>query len=116
MNPFDRPIIDGGPDPIPGLSTVVEVIKDATWVALGNPPTPRIYMSIQGDYWDMIAIRVYGRQRGNEHLMYRLLEENYALREVVEFPAGLQVVVPMIDVVTEIPLVPWKVATIGPTT
>jgi hypothetical protein len=62
----------------------------------------------------LIAIRVYGRMRGNEHLMYRLLEANYALRDVAEFPAGIPVVVPEIDLDTEISLVPWKKATIGP--
>jgi phage tail protein X len=76
----------------------------------------RIYVSIQGDVWDMIAIRCYGRQRGNEHLMYRLLEENYYLKEVVIFPAGIAVNVPAADVTTTIPLVPWKSATRIPAT
>lgn len=71
----------------------------------------RIYVSTQGDWWDMIAIRVYGRKRGNEHLMYRLLESNYAIRELSNFPAGVAVIVPEVDVATEIPLVPWKSAT-----
>ena len=71
----------------------------------------RIYVSTQGDWWDLIAIRVYGAKRGNEHLMYRLLEENYPLRDVAQFPAGLPVIIPEVDVSTEIPLVPWKSAT-----
>jgi phage tail protein X len=102
----------GIPDPIPQVDTLIEVVQDATWRALGKPAQQRIYTSIQGDWWDLIAIRVYGRKRGNEHLMYRLIEENYALREVAQFPAGIPVFVPEIDVDTEIPLVPWKKATI----
>jgi tail protein X len=86
-----------------------------------SPPTPvppsqtitlaagqRIYISEQDDWWDMIAIKVYGARRGNEHLMYRLLEANYALRNIAHFPAGAAVIVPAVQVETEIPLVPWK--------
>jgi phage tail protein X len=92
-------------------------VPDATYLAFGQPQPQRIYVSTQDDWWDMIAIRVYGRVRGFEHLMYRLLEANYSLREVASFPGGVAVVVPPIDVVTEIPLVPWKAATaIPPTT
>lgn len=68
----------------------------------------RVYVSIQGDWWDAIAMRVYGMKRGNEHLMYRLLEANYYLRNVGYFPAGVHVIVPALEPATEIPLVPWK--------
>jgi hypothetical protein len=104
------PIFIGPPDPIPQEDTLVEVIQDATWVALGKPKPDRVYCSIQGDWWDLIAIRVYGAQRGNEHLMFRLLEENWPLREVAQFPAGLAVIVPEVDIETDIQLVPWKKA------
>ena len=70
---------------------------------------------MQGDWWDLIALKVYGMQRGNEHLMYRLLEENYNLRNIVQFSGGIKVAVPAVDVETVIPLVPWKNATIGGT-
>lgn len=70
----------------------------------------RYYISMQGDMWDMIAIRVYGEKRGNEHLMYRLLEENYALRNLSIFPAGVAVVVPEVEIESTIVLVPWKTA------
>jgi hypothetical protein len=79
------------------------------------PQGARIYVSVQGDWWDMIAIKVYGAKRGNEHLMYRLLEENYALRNITNFPAGVAVIVPEVRVARIIPLVPWKAATITPT-
>lgn len=108
------PIVGGGPDPIPGSSDLVAVVQDAYWWWLGQPKPARILISTQGDFWDVIALRAYGRQRGNEHLMYRLLEENYDLRDVVIFPAGIPIIVPEIAVATEIPLVPWKTATVGP--
>lgn len=78
------------------------------------PAGARVYVSTQGDWWDMIAIRVYGRKRGNEHLMFRLLEANYPIRELSNFPAGVPVIVPAQDVETVIPLVPWKNATRDP--
>jgi phage tail protein X len=104
------PIFGGPPDPIPQEDTLVEVIQDATWVALGQPKPHRVYISIQGDWWDLIAIRVYGRKRGNEHLMFRLLEENWPLKDLAQFPAGVPVIVPELAIETEIQLVPWKKA------
>jgi hypothetical protein len=74
------------------------------------PPGAGIYVSVQGDWWDTIAVKVYGMKRGNENLMYRLLEANYVLRTISHFPAGVTVIVPQIDAATEIPLVPWKKA------
>jgi phage tail protein X len=112
MNPFDSPIVQGGPDFLPQVHG--KFIADATWIALGQTPPQRIYISTQGDWWDMIAMRVYGLKRGNEHLMYRLLEANYPIAEIANFPAGIPVIVPTVAVKTEIPLVPWTSATIGP--
>lgn len=78
------------------------------------PLGAHVYISTQGDAWDMIALRVYGLKRGNEHLMYRLLEANYPLRNISIFSAGTAVIVPDTEIETEIPLVPWKSATIVP--
>jgi phage tail protein X len=102
------PIIEGGPEPAP---------QPPQEIPPGYPAPEkvgRIYVSTQGDWWDLIAMRVYGMKRGNEHLMYRLLEANYSLREVSNFPAGVPVIVPTVDVATEIPLVPWTSATFIP--
>jgi phage tail protein X len=74
------------------------------------PPPAHVYTSTQGDWWDMISLRVYGMRRFDDHLMHKLIEANYALREVSNFPAGVAVIVPEIAVKTEIPLVPWKKA------
>jgi phage tail protein X len=89
-------------------------ITDPIWIALGKPATPRVIISTQGDWWDTIAMRAYGMKRGNERLMYRLLEANYPLRDVSNFPAGLAVIVPDREIEIEIPLVPWKSAAVGP--
>jgi phage tail protein X len=70
----------------------------------------RTYISTQGDWWDNISLRVYGMRRGDDHLMHKLIEANYQIREVSSFPAGIAVIVPEITVKTEIPLVPWKKA------
>jgi phage tail protein X len=101
----------------PGIGTPAPSPSDPPLTTAQTQPVAagaNVYTSMQGDEWDMIAMRVYGIRRGNEHLMYRLLEENYPLRYLSIFPAGVLVVVPSIDVATEIPLVPWKVTTIEP--
>lgn len=78
------------------------------------PPPPtivagqRVYISTQGDWWDLIALKVYGMRRFDDHLMHRLIEANYYLRQISNFPAGVVVIVPTVAVRTEIPLVPWK--------
>jgi phage tail protein X len=74
----------------------------------------RIYVSTQGDQWDVIAMRTYGVKRGNEHLMFRLIEANYHLRDIAIFPAGIGIAVPDVDIVTDVPLVPWKKASVVP--
>jgi phage tail protein X len=111
-----KPFPGGPPDPVPQIDTTLETYQDAYWFALGKPKTQRVYISTQGDWWDMIAMNVYGKKRGNEHLMFRLIEANYHLRDISHFPAGIAVVVPQVDVVTTIPLVPWKNAVVTPPT
>lgn len=101
------PVPGGIPQPNDPTQPPVVILPD------GYPSRPvgqRIYITTQGDWWDMIALRVYGRQRGNEHLMYRLLEANYEIMEFVNFPAGVPVIIPDVGVSTDIPLVPWKKA------
>lgn len=72
----------------------------------------RIYTSQQGDWWDLISLRVYGMRRGDENLMHKLIEANYPLRDISHFPGGIAVIVPDVPVRTEIPLVPWKFASV----
>jgi phage tail protein X len=72
------------------------------------PEGAHIYISTQGDWWDMISLRCYGMKRGDDHYMHKLIEANYPLRDVSHFPAGVTVVVPDLPIKAEIPLVPWK--------
>lgn len=51
------------------------------------------YITKQGDTWDIIAYRVYGR----ENLMHKIIQANYDLRKIVLFPAGVKVVCPVLD-------------------
>ena len=47
------------------------------------------YTTIQGDRWDMIAFKVYGK----EAYMSQLLEANKQHRETYIFPAGVVIAV-----------------------
>jgi phage tail protein X len=75
-------------------------------------PKYRQYITTQGDWWDLISLRCYGMKRGDDHYMHKLIEVNYDLRDVSNFPAGVAVNVPDMPVKMSIPLVPWKSATI----
>ncbi|HKD74512.1 MAG TPA: tail protein X [Ktedonobacterales bacterium] len=103
MDP-NLPVAGSGIAPIPGAAT-------------SYPPQPipfgaSIYISIQGDWWDLISLKVYGMRRGDEYYMHKLIEANYELRDLCEFPAGVQVIVPALPVKVEMPLVPWTSASI----
>lgn len=64
----------------------------------------REYETVQGDTWDLIALRVYG----SEKYMTTLIEANPEHRETVFFPAGIRLKAPEIS--TPIPgkLPPWR--------
>ena len=70
----------------------------------------RVIISTQGDWWDTLAMKAYGMKRGNERLMYKLIEANFWICHVSHFPAGVKVYVPELPVVAEVSLVPWKKA------
>ncbi len=64
------------------------------------------YTTIQGDTWDGIAFRLWGR----EHLMSALMQANPDHADVLMFPAGVVLNVPEVNVnaiqpITELP--PW---------
>jgi phage tail protein X len=108
----DAPIIGGGPD-------YIESVLAAQIIPPGYPPPApppsRVYVSTQGDWWDLISLKVYGMRRNDDHLMHKLIEANYPLRDIANFPAGIGVVVPEIETKMDIPLVPWKKASRIPT-
>ena len=63
------------------------------------------YITTQGDTWDIIAHRVYGR----ENLMHKLIQANYDLRKNVLFPAGVKVICPVLDLTEHDDNLPiWK--------
>jgi hypothetical protein len=48
------------------------------------------YKTIQGDIWDIVALRVYG----DEHAMHEIQDENFYERFRDEFPASVILAVP----------------------
>jgi phage tail protein X len=67
--------------------------------------TEKIYRTVQGDTWDIIAKKLWG----NEKLFTKLMEANPQHRYRMFFPEGVELIVPEIEMPTqEVPLPPWK--------
>ena len=64
----------------------------------------KTYTTIQGDMWDLIAFKVYGR----EVCMAELLAANETYRHTAIFPAGIKLTLPEIDLPKASTLPPWK--------
>ena len=67
----------------------------------------RTYRTVQGDTWDLIALRMYPKL-GGEKLMDVLLEANSAWRDIVIFSANVMLAVPDVAEPVISPLPPWK--------
>jgi phage tail protein X len=65
------------------------------------------YRTIQGDTWDIVALKMYP-ELGGEKLMHILLEANPAHRETVVFEANVVLDVPTADIPVVSSLPPWK--------
>lgn len=65
---------------------------------------PDTYTSIQGDTWDMIAYKVYGK----ESAIVQLIEANSDLANIAIFPSGVQVICPTIAPEASHILPPWR--------
>ena len=63
----------------------------------------RIYTTISGDTWDLIAYQ----QMGDEKYMKNLLAANLPLSEVLRFDAGTKVIIPDLTVETSDNLPFW---------
>lgn len=63
-----------------------------------------IYITTQGDTWDIIALKVYG----NERYMGDLLKSNPRLISTIFFGAGVEITCPDIDRREDENLPPWK--------
>ncbi|QCT03811.1 phage Tail Protein X [Paenibacillus algicola] len=64
----------------------------------------KTYRTIQGDTWDSIAFSVAGK----ESFMVQLMNANPDYAEVVIFPAGVLLQVPVIPVESASTLPPWR--------
>lgn len=64
----------------------------------------RSYKTVQGDMWDAIAKMVYGTETG----MTKLLEANETYRNIVVFPAGVELKIPDYEPPKEERLPPWR--------
>ena len=62
----------------------------------------KTYVTTQGDTWDIVSLRVYG----TEMQLDKLIDANPAHRELVFFPANIQLIVPDIPKATNLPL--WR--------
>lgn len=60
--------------------------------------------TVQGDMFDMIALR----ELGDEHLSYRIMEENYGYHLIRIFSGGITLNIPAVTQVRRIQLTPWK--------
>ena len=65
------------------------------------------YRTVQGDTWDLIALRMYPKI-GAEKLMDVLLESNPEYMNVIIFPANVILNIPEVDVPVISSLPAWK--------
>ena len=66
--------------------------------------TKEVYITKEGDTWDLIAYKVYG----NEMLYIDLMEANPNIIDTVIFPANIPVICPDVEVPLSNNLPPWK--------
>ena len=69
----------------------------------------KVYRTVSGDTWDLIAYKVYG----NEKYFHRLIRHNLNLIDVSIFPADIPVIIPdfikeLEQEIQESKLPPWK--------
>lgn len=67
----------------------------------------RTYRTVQGDTWDIIALRMYPKL-GGEKLMNRLLSINPEHRDTVIFTADVLLQIPDVDIPVVSSIPPWK--------
>ena len=67
----------------------------------------RVYRTVQGDTWDIIALRMYPKL-GGEKLMDRLLEANSKHRDTVSFATNILLQIPDVEIPVVSSLPPWK--------
>lgn len=71
------------------------------------------YTTVLGDTWDMIAFKIYGKEKYAKEL----IEANLNHIETVIFSAGIELSVPDIDTESDVSsLPPWKVGSTSEST
>ncbi|MFX3635457.1 MAG: tail protein X [Candidatus Pristimantibacillus sp.] len=63
-----------------------------------------IYITIQGDTWDLIAYKLYG----SESYMVQLMQANPSYMPMTIFSAGIVLQVPTVTEPIDTTLPPWK--------
>ena len=63
----------------------------------------KIYATVSGDTWDLIAKKVYN----NENLMYELMQANPRLNKIIIFDGGIDIICPVISSEKAGDLPPW---------
>ncbi len=66
----------------------------------------RKYVTVQGDTWDMIAVKVYP-DLGGEKFTSALIDANPKYVETVIFGAGVELEIPDVSVPASKTLPPW---------
>lgn len=68
----------------------------------------RVYVTKQGDTWDLISDKVYG----TGDYTHLILDENLSLSHIAFFSAGTEIIIPDIDsstsTETSVNLPPWR--------
>lgn len=62
------------------------------------------YTTIQGDMWDIVAKRTLG----SEYYISDIIEANPTYREIVIFPANINLIIPIASTPLPENLPPWK--------
>lgn len=63
-----------------------------------------VYSTIQGDTWDVIALKTLG----SEMYMSRIIERNIEQADTIVFPAGVKLIIPDVEPEASVLLPPWK--------
>lgn len=63
-----------------------------------------VYSTIQGDTWDVIALKTLG----SEMYMSRIIERNIEYADTLVFSAGVRLTIPDVEPKASVLLPPWK--------
>lgn len=64
----------------------------------------RVYTTVQGDMWDLIAYKIWG----DEYRADELMKANHGWEDVYIFSAGVRLIIPELPERRSAQLPPWK--------